>query len=482
MKRIALSSFIAVGVLAAAISFQISDPFGLKFWIPLYGVILGISLLLLIITWSLVTKTRVFVKLISIFPAALFMIFLLIFIGLAFDYRWILPGFPVGKLSEQEWKDDTQFLKTELKMHPAFKDSLTETFLSDQYPTKFTNDDERLVSLMELVGRFKDGHTLMHPLQAGLKARNYPLQGFWFDDGYFIVRAAKKYKDLIGKQIISINGIPIDKLFQKIGILYGAENEWQRKAQFDLFVFSANVLHGLQVASTISNCTIEYRSNGESNLMNVTSEPFFAWFFWYLKPISDEEWNPAYHNMRKPNYSLQYDSSYKGVRVNFNFIQSIKDWPIKSMAEDLTKAIATNPERVIFDLRNNLGGDNTRYKSLLKVIREHAAKTDFIFLVSRKTFSAGVNFISEAKAAGRIILVGEPTGAGPNHYGDAQHVMLPNSKLSLFVSTRKWKFDSLDNRKYYIPDIPVTYKSVHLREGNDPWLDALNSDSRLLLK
>jgi hypothetical protein len=479
MKKTALISLALGIVFVAAVALQISDPFGLKFWTPFYGLTFVLVLLLFIATRYLFFNRQVILKLISILPAIFCLLFFLIFIGLVFDYRWILPGYPVKNLTEQEWNEDVQFLETELKKHPAFKDSLTNTFLSDNNLSASANQDERLISLMKYIGRFHDGHTLMHPLQPGLQACYFPLQGFWFDDGYFIVRAAKKYKELVGAQIISVNGKPIEELWKQVSILYGAENEWQRKSQFDLFVFSANVLHGLQVIPDVNHCRIEYKQDGKSFSLDVTSEPFFAWMFWFLKPISENDWNPAYYNMRKPNYSLQYDSAYKGIMVRFNSIQNIPDWSIENMSEKLVDAIKASPNRVIFDLRNNQGGDNTKYNDLLEVIREYSTRTDFIFLVSRKTFSAAVNFISESKSAGKITLVGEPTGAGPNHYGDPHHVLLPNSKLSFFVSTRKWEFDSLDNNKLYIPDIPVKYKSVHLKENIDPWLDAINLNSRL---
>lgn len=477
MKKETLISF-ALGIVCfAAVVLQISDPFGLKFWAPFYGLTLVLVLLLFKATRCLFVRRQMILKLIGILPAILCLLFSLILITLIVDYRWILPGYPAKNLTEHEWNEDVQFLRAELKKHPAFNDSLTNTFLTDKSLYASTNSDERLISLMKYIGRFHDGHTLMHPLQPGLRASYFPLQGFWFGDGYFIVRAANRYKGLIGAQIISVNGKPMEELWKQVSILYGAENEWQKKAQFDLFLFSANVLHGLKVIPGVDHCSIEYKQDGKSASLEVTSEPFFAWMFWFLRPISESDWNPAYYSMRKPNYSLQYDSAYRGILVRFNLVQDIPGWSIKDMSEDLVSAIKAGVNRVIVDLRNNQGGDNTKYNDLVEVIRAYSARTDFVFLVSRKTFSAAVNFISESKSAGRIVLVGEPTGAGPNHYGDPRHILLPNSKLSLFISTRKWEFDSLDNNKFYIPDIPVKYNSIHLKENIDPWLDAMNFNS-----
>jgi hypothetical protein len=67
------------------------------------------------------------------------------------------------------------------------------------------------------------------------------------------------------------------------------------------------------------------------------------------------------------------------------------------------------------------------------------------------------------------IFVGEPTGARPNHYGDSRKIRLPNSGLTLRVSTLYWQYAGpKDERSSLPPHIPVRFVVDDLRTGRDP--------------
>ena len=67
------------------------------------------------------------------------------------------------------------------------------------------------------------------------------------------------------------------------------------------------------------------------------------------------------------------------------------------------------------------------------------------------------------------IFVGEPAGARPNHYGDSRKIRLPNSGLTLRVSTLYWQYAGpKDDRSSVPPQIPVRFVSDDLRTGATP--------------
>ena len=83
--------------------------------------------------------------------------------------------------------------------------------------------------------------------------------------------------------------------------------------------------------------------------------------------------------------------------------------------------------RVVVDVRLNPGGDNHTYAPLLAVLRSKAVNRPgrLVVLISRSTFSAAANFITELDRKTKAVFVGETSGGAPNLYGDVAPVDLP---------------------------------------------------------
>lgn len=457
---------------------KINDPFGAGFWIPLYSLLFLTTFVLIWVARFFLIKRKLWLKLVAAIPMILAIGVGFLLLSLIIDYRWLLPGFRKRSPSAFEWTADYESLKMELSRHPAFKDSLDEAFLTDSVPFDRLSEDESLIALMKLTAKLKDGHTYVHPLQPAIKARYLPLQGYWFDDGYFITRASTRYAHLIGHKVIAINNTPVEELLMNISPLTGSENPWQAKYKFDLYIFSANVLRGLKIIESSAEATIQTEDrSGIRTETKVISEPFFGWFFWALKPIDATELSPAKFSLRKLNYYLEVDSVRKFIFLPLHVIMNQKGDSFKSLAVRLDSiARRSNLGKIVIDLRNNLGGNNQLYGPLIEVLSKRSQTQKIYVLISRKTFSAAVNFISDLKRSTNIILVGEPTGAGPNHYGDANHLFLPETHISFFVSSRKWEFDSDDNSRFIKPDVSIVYKFSDYQRSIDPWLSGVENN------
>jgi hypothetical protein len=50
-----------------------------------------------------------------------------------------------------------------------------------------------------------------------------------------------------------------------------------------------------------------------------------------------------------------------------------------------------------------------------------------------------MNCVNRMKLNTDTLFVGEPTASSPNHYGDNAPVVLPNSKLTVRLSTLWWQ-------------------------------------------
>ena len=72
------------------------------------------------------------------------------------------------------------------------------------------------------------------------------------------------------------------------------------------------------------------------------------------------------------------------------------------------------------------------------------------------------------------IFVGEPAASRGNVYGDSKKLVLPNSKVTLRVSTLYWQFwDPRDTRPWIAPQIAAPLTVEAYAAGRDPALEAI---------
>jgi tetratricopeptide (TPR) repeat protein len=72
------------------------------------------------------------------------------------------------------------------------------------------------------------------------------------------------------------------------------------------------------------------------------------------------------------------------------------------------------------------------------------------------------------------LFIGEPTASSPNHYGDNAPLLLPNSKLTVRLSTLWWQeMDPDDTRAWQAPDLAAELTFAGYRSGRDPAMDLI---------
>jgi hypothetical protein len=97
-------------------------------------------------------------------------------------------------------------------------------------------------------------------------------------------------------------------------------------------------------------------------------------------------------------------------------------------------------------------------------------------LISGRTFSAAQNLVNILEKYTRVLFVGEPTGARPDHFGDSKKVILEHSGLTLRVSTLHWSSPlANDERPFTTPDIAALWSSTEYFSGVDPAICIVNS-------
>ena len=116
---------------------------------------------------------------------------------------------------------------------------------------------------------------------------------------------------------------------------------------------------------------------------------------------------------------------------------------IEQFAARLYRFVDAHPvDRVIFDIRGNVGGSGENNRPLLHgAIRSDKLRKpgSLIALIDRGTFSAALMFARDLEEHTPVIFVGEAMGAKPNHYGDSHRIRLPHTGLTIRAATRYWQ-------------------------------------------
>jgi hypothetical protein len=134
----------------------------------------------------------------------------------------------------------------------------------------------------------------------------------------------------------------------------------------------------------------------------------------------------------------------------------------------------THPGKLIIDMRDNGGGDNTLgYGFIVAPLKGRAdlnQKGRLYVLVGALTFSAAMNNAAQFQDSTNAILVGQTIGEKPNSYQEPRQFHLPNSHLTVRVSTQWYAFRKT-GPNMVAPDKPIAPAWADVKAGRDAALD-----------
>ena len=342
--------------------------------------------------------------------------------------------------------------------------------------------DQLLVELMRftnLLGE-RDGHSGIFPLDlAHVRTLHlFPLYLYKFRDGLFVVGAPGR-KELVGSKLLSIDGIDEAMLEQQVRPLVPRDNEATRDDRFMSFMLTAEVLHGLGLRPGTGAATLALQKPGAAvrqvRLAPVTAraylrlmEPLFPSFV-YALPMRAK---PLYLRRRGESHYVTTIDHGRVVFVGYNLTRGSTYTEAQQVLQ-----LARKPRvrRLIVDVRLNPGGDNHTYAALLQALRSKAVNRPgrLVVLISRSTFSAAQNFITDLEQRTRAVFVGETSGGSPNLYGDSTPVELPTAGVTVNIATQYWQKSTADDPRVAIePDVAVPLGSRSFFRGGDPVLAA----------
>ena len=382
------------------------------------------------------------------------------------------------EISSKKWKKDISQLKTILlKNHPnPFRNISKEEFKRRYYAFIDTLDNltanERLVGLLKLLALLEDAHTTID--LSFLPIHHFPLRIIWTNNGPYVLAADTSLSQVIGKKLLAVNQTPVDTVMEKLRKIISHENEYWLLKNAQEYILTLEVLQGLGITRN-RTVTFAFLGNEADTLrIEIETKPLYSpqiskWtdiynVFQVEKPIT------KYLDSKKSFYWYKYLQGSKTLFFQYNICRNHPKLPFAVFTDKFfTEARKRSVQKIIIDLRSNTGGNSGLFTKLFLPKLQAMVKEkqiELIVLIGSGTFSSGVWATLELKNIGGI-LVGEPTGNNPNHFGQPIQHMLENTNILVSVSTKYWKLIPDQNPQMLKPDIPVSLKIDEILEGRD---------------
>ena len=385
-----------------------------------------------------------------------------------------------AKERNDKWIEDLDYLAEQMpNVHINLFHSMTkeqfETYVSGlrkQIPD--LRDEQIIVNLIKLVAMVGDGHTILQPESYKV----FPVNTFIFKDGQYVIWAYDEYKDLIGMKLVKIGNTNLDEVYKIISPLIPHDNKIQIKAWLPFYMIISGVLNGTGIIKDENNAQFTFEDN-KGNQKTVILKPVeFGSYIQKLHSRPVPENTPLYRSNQEKFYWFKYLDDSKTLYFQYNVVQNDPNDSITSFIKrlgDFTDNHVIN--RFIVDIRNNGGGNLFTSKPFTDFIMNNPKinqRGKLFVIIGRGTFSAASYFTTSMEYKTKAIFFGEPTAASPNHYGDPQRIVLPNSRIEIKLSTFYWQNSfPFDNRKWTSPDVTVELTSKDYFDNRDPVLDAI---------
>jgi hypothetical protein len=407
---------------------------------------------------------------------------------------------PLTAEEVRDWREDLRFVRTELvRRHPLLFAGLTPTHLTparlDSAAAAIEAKIPRLrayeveVELEKLVALAGAGHTSINPLfdpRSGF--RGEPVELGFLEDGLFVTRADPAHAGLAGARVIRIGKLAVDDAVRAVAPVISHENDAFLRNAAPLYLMIPEVAAAIGLTDDPETLPLEVEKAGVPHtIVLAPSGPLplrghgpdaaDARRDWVgMRPASVPP--PLFRSHGTPRW-IEFLPEHRILYVAFQ--SSVDPGAVSVFFDRVLAAIdSLAPDRVVIDVRDNLGGDAYYNRKLVLGLIRHPAidRPGHLFaIIGRGTYSAAQALVNDLERWTRVTFVGEPTGSPTAFFGDHEPVRLPHSGLTLNVSTLWWQpADPRDRRRWVVPRLAAEESSEDVLTGRDPAMECIGAN------
>jgi polyisoprenoid-binding protein YceI len=379
---------------------------------------------------------------------------------------------PAFDLTPAQWHEDLRFLASELpKRHANAFFSLSRSAFDSEIASldqrlDTSNADQIFVGLQQIIKTIGDGHTGLGTPPPD--RRVMPLQFAKFAGDFRVAGVGPGYDAALGARLVRVGDVPVAEAWRRV-LTLTAQAELMELRQEDALVYLARgyALHGLDITPD-RNHTIYTLRDDAGHVFTID-----------VKGLKPGETVP----MRSGYFDLALRYQKRGAPF---WCKSLSDgqalycgWrayqDLAANAKAMFDQIAlTQPRKLIIDMRDNGGGDNTvGYSELVQRIKARAdlnRKGRLYVLIGPQTFSAAMNNAAQFQDETNAILVGQTIGEKPNSYQEPRQFRLPNSHLVVRASTLYYEFRK-NGENAVRPSTEIIPSWADVKAGRDPVME-----------
>jgi len=392
-------------------------------------------------------------------------------------------------LSTAEWEEDIDYLAEKLpELHKNLFFKTTQSRFEGSISAlkveiSQLSDIEVVLRLKEIVSQIGDPHTTFN-YNAYLNYY-YPVSFKNFGNGYRVMTVEKDNQELLGAELISINGFTPNELKNRLKRFTALNNE---SAQYFKINGMLNLPELLSYAGIIDVENKIYKLRKDEKIYKVTfKERRTSEAAAYRDQVVQLQYQPsrAYKNADKLFWA-EYISQEKALYFQYNLCWSRElekeyrendnpELPYFSSVEMdiINKLENRDVEKFIIDLRHNAGGASAQGTAFAERLAEYKEDVQTFVIIGPRTFSSAVINAVDFREKLEGFLVGRPAAAKPNHYGEVKSFNLPNSGLRISYSSKYFRVYNDKEPDALYPDIYVDTEFEDFVNGEDTILNLI---------
>jgi hypothetical protein len=326
------------------------------------------------------------------------------------------------------------------------------------------------VRIAQIVAAVGDAHTAVSARASD--SRSFPMQGWWFSDGFFVVRTAPGFKELQRSEVLRIGDLSIEEALRRVGTVVSHENETKLRVDAPSHLNDTDVLHALGV--------ITERDSASFTLRQADGDTATIWL--PAMRIYRDQWETV--SISRPRYLQRRSEDFwfelleDGEVLYFKYNRCRDPLGFWRFSRSILNVLDEQPvERMVIDFRGNGGGNSALFTYLLlRGLKKRSVnqRGRLYGIIDGVTFSSAVMNAAELRLETAVILVGEPTSGKPYGYGEVGSFTLPNSGLTVWYSSEYFEADpELGDAPSLEPDVMIMRTSEDYFTGKDAVLDSL---------
>ena len=400
---------------------------------------------------------------------------------------------PMDSTQVRRWREDLAVLRTEM---PARHASLFHAMTPAQFDSALAAVDRELprlerhqviVELQKLVALVGDGHSSVAPWRDSAAGfHQLPVALYRFREGLVVRAAAESRGALVGSRVIAIGRVPVELALERVRPLISCDNEMGLRAWAPILLTMPEVLHAVGLADEPGRAIFTLEKAGHRHDVELSSAGPFPMLngetdlTWLRRPgwVDARDGAPTPLWLSDPENQYWYRSldRSRSLYCQLNAIQQKSGDSLRAfMDRAIAAADSAGAQRFILDLRLNGGGNGNWNRDIVRALikSRYDAPGRLLVLIGRRTWSAAQMLLNSLENFSDARFVGEPSASRGNVYGDSKKITLPNSLLTVRVSSLYWQLsDPRDDRPYIPVDVPAEPTFEAYAAGKDPALEA----------